>query len=375
MVSITVTKLNTYIGKIINNNPLLKEVSVKGQISNFVHHSSGHCFFALKDEKSTISSVIFQNYVSGIAYDLCDGLDVICTGYVNLYTNRGECKLIVKSVEIEGEGTLQKEYNELKSKLESEGLFYPEYKKPIPKFPKKIGVITSNTGAAVEDIKKTIRNKNNFVDIIIYPTLVQGIGSVSSIKDNIRRANDEGICDVLIVGRGGGAIEDLLSFNDEGVVREIFSSKIPIISGIGHEIDNTLSDFVSDARGETPTAAANIAIAGFLNILDDIENAKLNIENQIYNHLNYNLDLIDGIIEDIRNEIDLKISNYESSLDTIFQVLKGVDPRGILRRGYVHCSLDDKVISSVKEVSLEDRVDLTLEDGDISCKVVDIRER
>lgn len=257
---LSVTALTKYIKRKFDADPHLRAVYVKGELSNVKIHSSGHIYFTLKDNGSRIGATMFRTYASKCKFKPEEGMQVFIQGDVNVYEPTGEYRLYVQSMEPDGFGGLFVAFNQLKERLEMEGLFNPQFKQPIPSFPKKIGVLTATTGAAIRDICTTIQRRYPIAEIIIYPTIVQGENAPSCIVQNIRLANLQNLCDVLIVGRGGGSIEDLWAFNEEIVARAIFESKIPIISAVGHETDTTIADFVSDLRAPTPTAAAELAV-------------------------------------------------------------------------------------------------------------------
>lgn len=257
---LTVKALTKYIKKKFDADPYLRDVYVKGELSNVKMHPSGHIYFTLKDDAAKIDALMFRSQASRLMFKPEDGMQVFIRGDVNVYEAQGVYQLYVQSMEPDGIGSLFIAFNQLKEKLYKEGLFDPSLKKTIPEFPKVIGVCTATSGAAIRDICTTIKRRYPLAEIIIYPTLVQGKGAAESIANNIRLANKHGFADVLIVGRGGGSIEDLWAFNEEIVARAIFESRIPIISAVGHETDTTIADYVADLRAPTPTAAAELAV-------------------------------------------------------------------------------------------------------------------
>lgn len=257
---LTVKALTKYIKRKFDADPHLRDVYVKGELSNVKIHTSGHIYFTLKDDTARINALMFRSQASQLKFRPEDGMQVFIRGDVNVYEAQGSYQLYVLSMEPDGIGSLFIAFNQLKEKLYKEGLFNPNFKQPIPKFPKAIGVCTATTGAAIRDICTTIKRRYPLAEILIYPTLVQGNGAAESIARNIRLANQQNLVDVLIVGRGGGSIEDLWAFNEEIVARAIFESRIPIISAVGHETDTTIADYVSDLRAPTPTAAAELAV-------------------------------------------------------------------------------------------------------------------
>ena len=269
---ITVTQLNHYISRVLTTDPLLGNLTVTGEISNLKYHSSGHLYFSISDENSKINCFFPAQYARGLHYELGDGLAVIIHGYLNVYKKGGTYTLFVRSIEIAGEGNLAMAFQMLKEKLDAEGLFDPAHKKPIPRFPRRIGIVTSNTGAAVRDIIKIIESRTSLTDMIVFPVLVQGSEAAADIAATIDMINrDFDNIDTLIVGRGGGSMEDLWAFNEEIVARAIYRSRIPVISAVGHEIDFTIADFVADRRAETPTAAAEMAVPDIRELMQRAE--------------------------------------------------------------------------------------------------------
>lgn len=257
---LTVNALTKYIKRKFDVDPHLQQVMVKGEISNFKQHSSGHMYFTLKDEKSRILAVMFSRYNAAMKFIPENGMKVLISGDLSVYESSGQYQIYVKEMKPDGVGDLYLAYEQLKAKLEKEGVFSPKYKKPIPKFPKTIGLVTSPTGAAIRDMITTIKRRYPIANILIFPALVQGNGAAPSIVRKIQQANALNEVDVLIVGRGGGSIEELWAFNEEAVARAIFSSNIPLISAVGHETDFTIADFAADLRAPTPTGAAEMAV-------------------------------------------------------------------------------------------------------------------
>ncbi|MEK4229894.1 exodeoxyribonuclease VII large subunit [Solibacillus sp. FSL H8-0538] len=257
---LTVKALTKYIKRKFDADPHLRDVYVMGELSNVKIHSSGHIYFTLKDDASRINATMFRSQAARLAFKPEEGMKVFIRGDVNVYESSGAYQLYAQTMEPDGIGGLFVAFNQLKERLQKEGLFNPNFKQPIPTFPKTVGVLTATTGAAIRDIYTTINRRFPKTEILIYPTLVQGAGAAPNIAENIYLANRQGLCDVLIVGRGGGSIEDLWAFNEEIVARAIFESQIPVISAVGHETDTTIADFVADLRAPTPTAAAELAV-------------------------------------------------------------------------------------------------------------------
>ena len=256
---ITISKINQYIKLMFDSDNALQRVYLKGEISNFKRHTSGHLYLTLKDEESRISAIMFRSAAAHLTFQPEDGMNVLVTGRVSVYPAGGNYQIYIDKMEVDGLGNLYVEFEKLKKKLQQEGLFDPAHKKPIPKYPKKIGIVTAPTGAAIKDILSTIKRRFPLCETILFPALVQGISAASDVEKKIEIANTYDI-DVLIVGRGGGSIEDLWAFNEEIVARAIYNSRVPVISAVGHEVDITISDFVADRRAPTPTGAAEMAV-------------------------------------------------------------------------------------------------------------------
>ena len=283
---LTISALTQYIKVKLENDQHLKKVLLKGEISNFKRHSSGHFYFSLKDDKASISVMMFQTYAKTIQFEPKEGDKVLVEGYISVYEARGTYSLSLYQMTLDGIGDLYLKYEKLKKEFEAMGYFSPDIKKPIPKFPKAIGVITSPTGAVIQDIKTTVSRRYLLTKVILYPVLVQGEGSKDDLVKKIRQANKDNLVDVIILGRGGGSIEDLWSFNEAEVVMAIYESKIPIITAIGHETDTTLSDHVSDLRAATPTAAAELATPNTVDLLNDIKEKRRLLDYYMFERMN-----------------------------------------------------------------------------------------
>ncbi|MCK4552450.1 MAG: exodeoxyribonuclease VII large subunit, partial [Tenericutes bacterium] len=271
---LTITALNRYLKYKFDNDQNLQKILIKAEISNFKHHSRGHMYLTLKDDKAQISAVIFASNTKSLNFKPKDGDKVIVEGHISVYEPYGTYQVYIRKMDLDGIGDLYLAYELLKEKLEKLGLFEIEHKQPLPKYPKSIGVVTSPTGAAVKDIINVLSLRYPLARIIIYPALVQGINSKKSISDQINQANRDNLVDVLIIGRGGGSIEDLWPFNEEVVARSIYASKIPIVSAVGHETDFTISDFVSDVRASTPSHADELCVPNKIDILETINNSE-----------------------------------------------------------------------------------------------------
>ena len=265
----TVGQVNAYIKNMFTQDYMLNRIYVKGEVSNCKYHTSGHIYFSLKDESGTIACVMFAGQRGGLSFRMCEGQQIVVFGQVNVYERGGSYQLYAREIRLDGEGVLYERFQALKRELEEMGMFASEYKMPIPAYARRIGVVTAPTGAAIRDIMNISRRRNPFVQLILYPALVQGEGAKESIVKGIRMLDQDDI-DVIIVGRGGGSIEDLWAFNEEEVARAIFECETPVISAVGHQTDTTIADFVADLRAPTPSAAAELAVADFRQILQNI---------------------------------------------------------------------------------------------------------
>lgn len=391
---VTISRINNYLKAYFDNNPHLQHVYLKGEISNFKNHSRGHLYFTLKDEQSRLSAVMFQTNALKLNFEPEDGMNVLVEGRISCYPAQGSYQIYVEKMEVDGVGNLYIEFEKLKKKLAAEGLFDPKFKKQIPKYPTRIGVITAPTGAAIKDILSTIKRRYPICETILFPCLVQGKSAAPDIVKQIKTAQDYDL-DIIICGRGGGSIEDLWAFNEEIVARAIFESKIPIISAVGHEIDFTIADFVSDLRAPTPTGAAEMAVPTIsdvkfminqltlrtnkcMNNIIEIKKNKLNaikdsfiLKNplSIYEIKEQKLDmLIDNLNKNVKNILVNK--NHELVL--LANTLKLVNPLNILDRGYSVVKKDNQVIKDIKDIKKEDNIDIRIKNGNIKAKVLEV---
>ena len=355
---VRVSQLNSYIKRILQSDPILGNISVIGEISNLKFHSSGHVYFSLKDEDSKVNCFLPAGNVGRIGFQLKEGIEVTAHGYIYLYERGGSYSINIRDMESAGQGDLAAAFEKLKLKLQQEGLFSQEKKKPLPVFPYKVAVVTSPTGAAVRDILKIIKQKNDVVDIMVYPVLVQGPAAPEEIAHAISDINENHTdVDVIITGRGGGSAEELWAFNDENVARSIYASKIPVISAVGHETDFTIADFVADLRAETPTAAAERAVPDTRELREYIDsiysenrrNLKMLLEDrkkhlQLLDPKAFGRDLqsrvamdhmrIENIMEDMTDSIQSMIRDKKYRLMLLKETLDGADPKAILKKGY-----------------------------------------
>lgn len=362
---ITVSQLNDYISRVLGTDPLLGAVVVKGEIFSLKYHSTGHIYFSIMDASSKISCFLPREYAETLSFPLSDGQEVILTGAINVYKKNGTYSLYVRHVEVEGEGDLAIAFEQMKAKLQKEGLFDPSHKKPIPQFPKKIGIITSKTGAAVRDILKILQTRNHMVDVVIFPVLVQGVAAAGDIARMIDYvdANFDDI-DTLIVGRGGGSADDLWAFNEEIVARSIYRCNIPVISAVGHEIDFTIADFVADKRAETPTAAAQMAVPDTKELSEKLEEMKDYLYVQLSNKLMYHRLYVDNLATSMKQHLQRKIQDNQHKIDSLKLILEENNPLKILESGYAVVSdLDGKVMRSVADLQTDNRYLVQLKDG------------
>lgn len=391
--AITVTQLNNYIKEKIANDEFLKEIFIKGEISNFKHHYTGHLYFTLKDENCLVKCIMFKTYAQKLKFEPKDGAKVIIYGNVSVFERDGVYQIYAKIMEEDGIGSLYKEYEELKLKLEQEGLFKIEHKQKIPKLPKIVGVLTSQTGSVIRDIINVGTRRDSKVRIRLYPVPVQGEGAAIKIAEGIRYMNTNKLADVLIIARGGGSIEDLWPFNEEIVAREIYNSQIPIISAVGHETDFTIADFVADLRAPTPSAGAELAIP-------DREEIKQNInitKNRLKVALNKKIEMeklryqkcmassifkdptrlfqdeyyrLDKNIKDLEKYIKNKKQEKESRFIEIIAKLDTLSPLKTLTRGYSLVEKSGKIIKNKKELKKDDIIDIRFSDGKQKVKVI-----
>jgi exodeoxyribonuclease VII large subunit len=355
----------------------LRRLPVEGEVSGF-SRSGRHYYFTLKDAESQIRCAIWGQNASGIDMSLVEnGKKIVAICDISPYPKNGTYSLSVRYVEAVGEGDLAAEFRRIKEKLEKEGLFDKKYKKPIPVFPYRVGVVTSATGAAIEDIRKIITRKNDFTDILIFPTAVQGIGAVNSICENIRAANSlsrNGIkIDTLIVGRGGGSPEDLAAFNDEDVARAIFESEIPVISAVGHEIDFSISDFVADARAETPTAAADMAVMDTFELKEEIERSTRILLTSIDQKIDAERRVLESASALLSSGMRSKLAEASAAVDKAVIMLRENDPRRVLAKGYAAVTdRNGKIVPNAAGIRAGEEYDIVMSDGRFSAEVTDV---
>ena len=391
---LSVSELNGYIKRMLDNDLLLSGVWVKGEISNFKNHTSGHMYMTLKDEGGAVRAVMFKGSAMRLKFMPEDGMKVIVFGRVSVFESAGQYQVYIEAMQPDGVGALYVAFEQLKEKLEKEGLFSEQYKKPIPEFPSKIGVVTSPTGAAIRDILNVLKRRYDFADVVICPVLVQGDGAAEQIANAISYANKTELADVLIVGRGGGSIEDLWAFNEEIVAREIFNSKIPVISAVGHETDFTIADFVADLRAPTPSAAAELAVPSkpeLMAVLNGVNSrllyvmqSRLERERQILNQLSSKLSvegvmrsydqkrlIIDNKLKTIQQFTERKILSLKENFSKNAAALHSLSPLGVLGRGFsVTKTADGVTLKTIENIKKDDEILTVLPDGEIRSAVI-----
>ncbi|MGM9972138.1 MAG: exodeoxyribonuclease VII large subunit [Anaeroplasmataceae bacterium] len=393
---LTVTALTKYIKYKFDCDRHLNNVLLTGEISNFKHHSRGHFYFTLKDDGAQISCMMFASYASKVLFEPKDGMKVFVKGTVTVYEAGGYYQITIKEMKSDGIGDLYLRYEALKKELGEKGYFDPAHKKPIKRIPNIIGVVTSPTGAAVRDIINTVERRFPFCKIIVYPALVQGIEAKESIVEQIKKANEDGLCETLIVGRGGGSIEDLWAFNEKIVADAIYNSKIPIISAVGHEVDFTIADFVADKRAATPTAAAELATPNVdalkESILFYVKQATRSINNRIENYkvllgnIDRHLDMNNPLVKlkqkgkelnDLSLRLNLAIKNIlemkRQQFNLYKEKLQALNPLAIMDKGYSIARNKDKIVKSVADVKKDDVITITLNDGILNTKVMEVK--
>lgn len=395
--AISVTELNSYIKNKIADDEYLNNVLIKGEISNFKNHYTGHMYFTLKDENSLIKCVMFKTYAQKLNFMPKDGMKVFVLGGVSVFERDGVYQIYVKAMQEDGIGILYKKYEELKQRLEQEGYFAEEHKKAIPQIPKIIGVLTSQTGSVIRDIINVSTRRNPNVNIRLYPVPVQGEGAAEKIADGIKFMNKNRLADVLILARGGGSLEDLWPFNEEIVAHAIYNSEIPVISAVGHETDFSISDFVADLRAPTPSAAAELAVPDVyevkqkinsyqnrlrISLVKKVEIMKLRYEKCMMNkvfkdplqnvHEKYiSLDMIN---KSLQNSINNKVQINKTKMVELITKLDSLSPLKTLTRGYSILEKDNKIVKSVKSLNINDEISIRLIDGNAKAKVIDIKE-
>ena len=389
----SVSQVNRYIKTLFDRESVLENISIRGEITNFKAHYTGHFYFTLKDELSTIKCVMFKSAAAYVKFKPADGMKVVLTGQISVFERDGVYQIYVKTMSPEGLGDLYLAYEQLKEKLQKEGLFDATYKKKIPFLPKRVGVITSKTGAVIKDIINVSTRRYPSVDLLIYPAAVQGVNVASTVINGIDVFNKLNNVDVIIIARGGGSFEDLFGFNDEKLARKIFESKIPIVSAVGHETDFTICDFVSDLRAPTPSAAAELVYPRYSDIVTTISNDKNRVMIATKNYIQRKKDyvdkikasklekvpldmitryklLIDRYIQISSSSLNIKVEKYKSKTMQLISKIDALSPLKTLSRGYSVAQKEDgKVVKSINDVNINESLKLTLTDGKIDVLV------
>ena len=391
---LTVSRINRYIKYKLDNDENLQTVYLKGEISNFKNHTSGHFYFTLKDETSRIPAVMFRSAASKVNFNPQDGMNVLVTGRISCYEANGNYQIYVEEMLEDGIGNLYVEFEKLKKMLGERGYFDEKHKKPIPKFPKRIGVITASTGAAIRDIITTINRRYRLAEIILIPTLVQGEKAGEDIVCSLGKAKELDL-DVIILGRGGGSIEDLWAFNEEIVADAIFNMDIPIISAVGHEIDFTISDFVSDLRAPTPTAAAELAVPNTIDLINNINQMKTRLSKSILNKLELNKNKLNALLnsyilknpkglyevkmqklDNLVDKLNIYTTNIFESKETkyisLIDKMEALNPIKTLKRGYSITKVDNKVVD-FKKIKKDMIITTEFSEGEVISKVMEVK--
>lgn len=388
----TVGQINSYIRRMFAEDFLLQDLNIKGEVSNCKYHSSGHIYFTLKDMKGTISCVMFAGNRSGLSFRMTEGMQVVVQGTVDVYERDGKYQVYAKRITPDGEGALFERFQRLKEELLERGMFAPEYKKPIPKYIRTLGVVTASTGAAVRDIINITHRRNPYVQILLYPAIVQGEEAADSIVRGIRMLERRKV-DVMIVGRGGGSIEDLWAFNEEKVAQAVFDCEIPIISAVGHETDTTIIDYVADLRAPTPSAAAELAVYDFSRIEQELQAAKDTMNRQILRKISMQRTELKALASQLKSSspmgkirekktyvlqledhlqgaIKRKLDGKRHQLDLYIERLKGLSPLDKLNQGYSYVADGKgKTVTGIQKVQIGDSIQVYVKDGKIDAAV------
>lgn len=393
----SVSQVNSYIKNMFTQDFVLNSIYIKGEVSNCKYHTSGHIYFSLKDKGGVISGVMFAGNRGGLNFTLKEGQDVIALGSVSVYEKSGSYQVYAKQIMLDGAGQLYQKYEELKKELEEMGMFDIMYKQPIPKYATKIGICTASTGAAIQDIRNISSRRNPYVQLYLYPAIVQGENAVASIVQGLRYL-DEMDMDVIIVGRGGGSIEDLWAFNEEAVARTIFNMKTPVISAVGHETDTTIADYVADLRAPTPSAAAELAVFDYNEFKNKLFQYKRTLENKLEREIQKNRILVknyearvnyaspknqlltkkqyvDELFTKMENLFKNKLTNDKHTLGILAERLNGLSPLNKLSNGYAYITDDNlHTITSVGQIDVGEKVLLNLKDGKVTSVVEKIEK-
>lgn len=396
----TVKQVNAYIRNMFTQDFMLNRIYVKGEVSNCKYHTSGHIYFSLKDESGTIACVMFAGQRGGLSFRMAEGQQVIVFGSVSVYERGGTYQLYARQIRLDGEGVLYEKFQALKKELEEMGMFAQEYKKPIPPFAMRVGVVTASTGAAVRDIMNISRRRNPHVQLILYPAQVQGEGASESIVKGIHMLEQAGV-DVMIVGRGGGSIEDLWAFNEEIVARAIFDCSVPVISAVGHETDTTIADYVADLRAPTPSAAAELAVWDIRLFDQRLQETALQMNRQMDrqiqvsrlrlqkyearlrylhpgNKLREKRQILVDLEDAMRRDIEQKIQRARHQLAIYIEKMRGLSPAGKLNQGYSYVEKESggsrEAVKSIRQVEKDMELHIYVSDGVIRARVEDVQD-
>lgn len=388
----SVGQVNNYIKNIISQDYMLKSITIRGEVSNCKYHSMGHIYFSLKDETGSLPAVMFKsNVASGLNFTMKEGQSVVVSGSIGVYERDGKYQLYANKITMDGAGKLFEEFERLKNKLNEEGLFDFEHKKPIPKYPRRVGIVTAKTGAAIQDIINIAKRRNPYVQLILYPAKVQGEGAAITIVNGIKALDNLGV-DTIIVGRGGGSIEDLWAFNEEIVARAIYEAKTPIISGTGHEVDITLADYAADLRAPTPSAACELALPDVMSTINQLETYKRTLRNNIINKYNiakYQYDkfyskismlsperklenqnqYLSELYDRIKRAMDNEIISVKHKLELYTVKINSLSPTAKLVNGFGYIESNNSAVNSVDDIKTGDDISIRIKDGIIDAKV------
>lgn len=392
----SVAQINKYIKNMFAQDFVLNHVSIKGEVSNCKYHSSGHIYFTLKDEGGVLKCVMFRQDRGGLSFSMKEGDKVIVSGRMDVYERSGEYQLYAKEIELDGAGNLFLKFEALKRELAEMGMFAPEYKQPIPKYASTIGIVTAQTGAAIQDIRNVASRRNPSVQLILYPAQVQGEGAAETIVQGIRALETYGV-DVIIVGRGGGSIEDLWAFNEEIVARAIFDCRTPIVSAVGHEVDWTIADYVADMRAPTPSAAAELCVFDRNNFMQDLAKSRMHMNTVMNNKIRHvrmrlesdakHIELLspqhklrelqqrlDNISDKITYVMKHRLDACRNRLQLIIRSLESNSPLRKMESGFAYVQIGQKRLISVDEIHQKDEISITLRDGEVLAEVKEVKK-
>lgn len=387
----TVSQVNNYIKNMFTQDFMLNRIAVQGEVSNCKYHSSGHLYFSLKDGGGAIACVMFAGQRKGLAFSMKNGDRVVVNGSVSVYERDGRYQLYAREIRLEGEGALYEQFLALKRQLEEMGMFAPEYKRPIPSYIRRLGVVTAPTGAAIQDIRNIAGRRNPYVQIILYPALVQGEGAASSIVRGIEALDELGV-DVIIVGRGGGSMEDLWAFNEEPVARAIFQCRTPVISAVGHETDVTIADFAADLRAPTPSAAAELAVFDIREFQDKLDTIGARLQTQMSGRISRARQMAEGYRrtlgylspenqirekrmylmtaeEKLSRQMELLLQKKRHALQLYIERMKGLSPLEKLNQGFAYVEKDGRAVKETGQVKEQDLLTVHVSDGRIWARV------